>query len=202
MTDTLPLFTAGLGQAPDWCELEFFEIIHSLNTRQEFQRRSPREMLFVGQGNSKIAINSSQILDFKGDFLEFPDSYRSWAIEPGIDQIVIWLGGLWQDPRGGCGVFTLGPSGDAMNKGTPVDYNRNTRFDNHYHDCDEYWIIFQGKGTVVSEQVIYQVAPGDCVATRMGDHHDFPWVNDKIHGVYFETTMRGKQRGGHHWILP
>jgi mannose-6-phosphate isomerase-like protein (cupin superfamily) len=43
------------------------------------------------------------------------------------------------------------------------------------------------------------VNAGDCIATKMGDHHDFPIVKEKIHGVYFETTLKGEKRLGHLW---
>ncbi|MCL2814066.1 MAG: cupin domain-containing protein, partial [Oscillospiraceae bacterium] len=72
------------------------------------------------------------------------------------------------------------------------DYYRNTAFDNHYHDCDEYWIIVEGSGTVYSENKKYEVQAGDCVVTGMGHHHDFPVVDSHIYAVYFETTLGGE----------
>jgi mannose-6-phosphate isomerase-like protein (cupin superfamily) len=27
----------------------------------------------------------------------------------------------------------------------------NGKFDNHYHDCNEYWLVFSGKALVMSE---------------------------------------------------
>lgn len=30
-----------------------------------------------------------------------------------------------------------------------------SRFDCHYHDCDEYWLIFSGKAKVMSEGRVY-----------------------------------------------
>lgn len=29
------------------------------------------------------------------------------------------------------------------------------RFDCHYHDCDEYWLVFAGKAKVMSEDLEY-----------------------------------------------
>jgi len=86
-----------------------------------------------------------------------------------------------------------------QDKGDPVDYPKDTSFDNHYHDCDEYWIVFDGKGIAVSEGESYEVGPGDCIATGMGHHHDFPQVFEPIRAVYFETTIEGKKRRGHLW---
>ena len=83
--------------------------------------------------------------------------------------------------------------------GDPVPYPKTTNFDCHYHDCDEYWILFEGSGTAVSEGNSYVVGAGDCVATGMGHHHDFPDVAERVQAVYFETTLAGQQRVGHLW---
>jgi mannose-6-phosphate isomerase-like protein (cupin superfamily) len=80
-----------------------------------------------------------------------------------------------------------------------VGYAKTTNFDSHYHDCDEYWIVLEGRGVAVSEGKSYQVGPGDCVATGMGHHHDFPQASEPIKAVYFETTLQGQERLGHLW---
>ena len=46
------------------------------------------------------------------------------------------------------------------------------RFDCHYHDCHEYWLIFAGKAKVLTEGREYYVKPGDIVCTEAGDEHD------------------------------
>ena len=42
---------------------------------------------------------------------------------------------------------------DPRDSGDPVDYPKTTGFDNHYHDCDEYWIIYEGSGVAVKAGV-------------------------------------------------
>ncbi len=69
----------------------------------------------------------------------------------------------------------------------------------HFHDHDETWIILAGRGIAVSEGNSYQVGPGDCVATEMGHHHDFPIVFQPVKAVFFETTLAGQKRHGHLW---
>src|SRR5690348_12527649 len=46
------------------------------------------------------------------------------------------------------------------------------RFDCHFHDFNEYWLVFQGKAKVRSEGQEFYVKPGDIVCTRAGDEHD------------------------------
>ncbi|MCZ7543520.1 MAG: hypothetical protein M5R40_08270 [Anaerolineae bacterium] len=91
-----------------------------------------------------------------------------------VDTVLVRMAGHWGDELGGSGVFFSGKSSAPEDRGDPVDYPKETDFDNHYHDCDEYWILWAGRGTVVSEGKFYEVGPGDCVATGMGHHHDFP----------------------------
>ena len=60
-------------------------------------------------------------------------------------------------------------------------------------------VVFEGRGVAVSEGRLYEVGPGDCIATGMGHHHDFPEVFEPVRAVYFETTMCGQKRRGHLW---
>src|SRR5690606_21474727 len=107
--------------------------------------------------------------------------------------------GRWGDMTGGSGIFGVTNSNNPSDGGDPVDYPKATNFDRHFHDCDEYWVILKGSGIAVSEGKSYKVGPGDCVATGMGHHHDFPQAFEPIKAVFFETTLRGQKRLGHLW---
>jgi mannose-6-phosphate isomerase-like protein (cupin superfamily) len=96
-------------------------------------------------------------------------------------------------------MFTPADRAPARDKGDPVDYPKTNGMDSHYHDCDEYWIIYKGKGQAVSEGKLYEVGPGDCIATGRGHHHDFPIDHEPVRAVYLETDLEGKKRKGHLW---
>jgi mannose-6-phosphate isomerase-like protein (cupin superfamily) len=68
------------------------------------------------------------------------------------------------------------------------------RFDCHYHDCNEYWLIFEGKAKVISEGRQFYVKPGDIVCTKAGDEHDMTEVYEDLKAFWFEdeTPMGGK----------
>jgi len=71
-------------------------------------------------------------------------------------------------------------------------------FDDHFHDADEYWLIFEGRALVRSEGVEYEVGPGDVVCTKMGDNHDVVRVLEApLKGFYIEDELRGRKRPGH-----
>ena len=197
----MPVFRADEKKIPDWCEIDFFEIIQvKSGEKYMFKRKSIIEKLFLGEGKGIVSYqNKSQIVK-KGDHLELkPNDEQTLIRSVNNSLIVIRIGGHWGDNTGDSGVFTLKSSLSPMNIGDAVNYPRNTIFDNHYHDCDEYWIIFKGRGLIVTEGIFHEIGPGDCVATKMGDHHDFPQVYETIHGVYFETTLKDKKRIGHLW---
>ncbi len=70
-------------------------------------------------------------------------------------------------------------------------------FDNHYHDCHEYWLIYKGRALVRSEGVEYQVEPGDIVLTQAGEDHDVVEVYEDLEGFWFEDATPDGGRIGH-----
>jgi mannose-6-phosphate isomerase-like protein (cupin superfamily) len=197
----MPVFKSGKGEAPDWCEMEYFDIVRlSVGESHMYTRVGKKERLFIGSGRILFESGDDIIALKTGDYFDIPTRTNACSItatdEPATS---IRVCGRWEDEMGGCGVFKLENSDKPKNDGDPVNYPRTTDFDCHYHDFDEYWIIFEGSGSVMSEQELYEVSAGDCVATRMGDHHDFQTVKEKVQAVYFETTLRGRKRLGHLW---
>jgi len=70
-------------------------------------------------------------------------------------------------------------------------------FDCHFHDCNEYWLIFKGKAKVVSEGVEHYVGIGDIVCTKAGDEHDVLEVYEDLEAFWFEDTTPAGGRIGH-----
>ena len=71
------------------------------------------------------------------------------------------------------------------------------RFDCHYHDCHEYWLVFKGKAKVQSEGREYYVKPGDIVCTKAGDEHDVIEVYEDLEAFWFEDATPEGGRTGH-----
>jgi mannose-6-phosphate isomerase-like protein (cupin superfamily) len=197
----MPVFRSGKGEAPGWCEMEYFDIVRlGAHETHRYSRLGIKERLFIGSGEGLFLFGDEKRPVKTGDYLDIPAEVKNYEVTTNIQPAtLIRVCGRWEDEIGGCGVFSLENSSDPKNDGDPVDYPRTTDFDCHYHDFDEYWILFEGSGTIMSENKLYDVSAGDCVATRKGDHHDFPIVNETVHGIYFETTLRGKRRLGHLW---
>ena len=197
----MPVFRSGKGLAPEWCEMEFFDIVDlPAGAAHVFERVAPKEKLIVGKGACRIAFAGQTVeAEEKANLdLATPDS-RFEVLEALSDATLIRMCGRWGDETGGAGIFTAAKADGRTDRGDPATYPKETDFDNHYHDCDEYWIVFQGTGKVVTEGKSFDVGPGDCVATGMGHHHDFPQVSHPVKAVYFETTIEGAKRRGHLW---
>jgi len=197
----MPVFKSSHGLAPFWCEMEYFEILRlRVGTAHAFARTGRKERLIVGQGACTLRVDREMHQLCEGSAVDLPDEAKSVRVSNVMTKsVLIRVSGHWGDETGSCGVFTLFSSPHPSNSGDPTNYPRNTEFDNHYHDFDEYWIIFAGRGEVVTEGRRYEVRAGDCVATGKGHHHDFPWVSETVRGVWFETTLQGARRLGHLW---
>jgi uncharacterized protein YjlB len=71
------------------------------------------------------------------------------------------------------------------------------RFDRHYHDCNEYWLVFRGKAKILSEGREFYVKPGDIVCTKAGDEHDVLEVYEDLEAYWFEDATAPGGRIGH-----
>jgi mannose-6-phosphate isomerase-like protein (cupin superfamily) len=196
----MPVFGSGPGQAPAWCELEFFEILScAAGESIELQRVAASEQLVGVTGRFRLASADTEIAGESGSVIALPASTALAVVTALEPATVVRLCGHWGDERGGCGLFRVVNSDAPHDNGDPVPYHKETNFDSHYHDCDEYWILIEGSGLAVSEGVAYAVGPGSCVATGMGHHHDFPRVEQPVLAVFFETTLERARRRGHLW---
>jgi mannose-6-phosphate isomerase-like protein (cupin superfamily) len=186
--------------APAWCEMPYFEIVElPAGATHTFERQGQKEKVIVGKGKCRIAFGGKTVTAEEHANLDLKGTDAPFEVETLSDTTLIRMCGHWGDDTGGSGIFTARVSQSPHDVGDPVAYAKGTNFDCHYHDCDEYWILFEGRGVAVSEGKHYAVGPGDCVATGMVWHHDFPQVFEPVKAVYFETTMEGEKRRGHLW---
>ncbi len=196
----MPVFQTG-ATPPAWCELRGFEIVDlAPGETHTFARSAAKEKLIVGVGDCTITYAGKSTAATTGTNLDVQASDEPFVVTVvSTPTTLIYMAGNWGDQLGGSGLFTVQKSDALHDNGDPVDYAKETNFDRHYHDCDEYWIIYSGGGSVVSEGKHYAVRRGDCIATGMGHHHDFPLVTEPVKAVYFETTLEGEKRLGHLW---
>jgi mannose-6-phosphate isomerase-like protein (cupin superfamily) len=85
---------------------------------------------------------------------------------------------------------------DVTSAGT-LRVEPNGRFDRHYHDCDEYWLVFAGRALVFVGSRTYPVGPGDIVCTPTGTEHDVLAVSKTLEAFWFEAATPPGGRVGH-----
>lgn len=73
----------------------------------------------------------------------------------------------------------------------------NGRFDLHFHDCDEYWLVFSGRARVLVGSQTYTVGLGDIVCTPTGTEHDVVGVYETLEAFWFEAATPPGGRVGH-----
>jgi mannose-6-phosphate isomerase-like protein (cupin superfamily) len=195
----MPVFRSGEGQAPGWSELEMFETVEVPSGKTiSVPFRGPKERYVCIRGEVAARVDGKEEPMREEGTLDIP-ARAEIVFSSAAGGAVMRLCGHWGEETGGTGIFHVRISGRPGNPGDPADYPRNASFDNHYHDCDEHWILISGSGVAVSEGVSYDVGAGDCVATGRGHHHDFPVAHETVAAVYFETTLSGQKRLGHLW---
>jgi quercetin dioxygenase-like cupin family protein len=67
----------------------------------------------------------------------------------------------------------------------------------HYHDCDEFVFMIEGKCLMRSEGIDYVLVPGDVLVTRMGDEHELKEIIEDTVYFWVESELHGQKRTGH-----
>ncbi len=197
----MPIFRSGAGRIPTWCQMQHYDIVRlEPGQDQHYARSGVMEKLIVGKGCGLLRVGGHSVVVEEGANLDIGPGDAPFVVlsveEP---MVLVRMCGEWGNQCGGSGLFRGVHSDAPQDKGDAVDYEKFTNFDSHYHDCDEYWILYEGRATVVTEGQMYDVEAGDCVATGMGFHHDMARVHEPVRAVFFETTLEGQQRCGHLW---
>ncbi|MCK1716613.1 cupin domain-containing protein [Bradyrhizobium sp. 141] len=189
------------GEQPSgWCELTRFEFVELTRQPRPIGITAKKNRLLVTRGACRLTSGAGAQVLCEGQFCDLDVVSGPFTADAGeYTAQVLLFSGRWGSELGGCGIFRLTPSSPLKCQGDPVSYPKSTNFDSHYHDCDEYWVIIEGAGTVVVGTRSFEVEAGDCIPIGMGHHHDLPQVRADIKGAYFETTLEGRKRFGHLW---
>lgn len=185
---------------PDWCELRSFTMLRPAEAGTVLTPAQRRDRVLAVKGSVNVAQDGRAMVLAQGQFLDLaPDGGPATVTPVAAGAEAMHLSGNWGARLGGCGVFTATDVASPTDRGDPVNYAKTTNIDSHYHDCDEYWILLEGRATVVVAGDAAEVGPGDCLCIGMGRHHDMPHAPEPVRAVYFETGLSGAERLGHLW---
>ena len=190
--------TVGLGKAlPKWCEAAEFGVHDVTGSDITIPARHRSGRVLATSGSVQASQGSrSQVLR-EGQFFDY--AAGDPVVLRGSTGQAVHFAGDWGTELGGCGVFRAQNVDNPSDRGDPVSYKKTTNVDSHYHDCDEYWLLLEGRATVVIDGEHAEMRRGDCLPIPMGLHHDMPAAPEPVKAVYFEATLRGRKRTGHLW---
>ena len=183
---------------PAWSEKKSFSLRDlASNEPVRLLVTHPAARLLVTAGGCQASLGRrSQVLR-EGQFIDLEPGDLT-LVASGVAQAVL-LEGTWGIELGGCGIFRAQNVEAPADRGDPVSYRKRTNIDAHYHDCQEFWLLLEGRAEVVVDGGHIEMRPGDCLPIPMGAMHDMPDAPEPVKAVYFETTLRGQKRTGHLW---
>ena len=184
---------------PKWCQLKEFSVTTLDKDGARIEPKWPNERLIVTSGSVKLVRQGRSQVFGTGQFADFGQDGAITVTPVYASAQIVRLSGEWGNEMGGCGVFTARDTDSPSDRGDPVSYAKSTSIDSHYHDCDEYWILLQGRATVVVNNEAADMQVGDCLCIGMGHHHDMSHAPDPVKAVFFETSLERQKRVGHLW---
>ncbi len=185
---------------PDWCRLHRFEFVRVDAEGVSFAPEGRSERIVTVDGPVNLRQGARNLGLASGQFFDLD-------VEAGPVRLTAFYGaglavrliGDWGPETAGCGVFRVVDEPEPSDRGDPVTYAKSTRMDSHYHDCDEYWIMVDGRAEVVVAGEAAGIGPGECLCIGMGRHHDMAAAPEPVRAVYFETAYERGRRMGHLW---
>lgn len=195
----MPVFGKDSYDPPNWCELRRYTIFDGKTATDRIVTTSyPKAILLVTDGICRVVRVGIEAVLRERDTIPLSANIGDLRVlgSDGAFRCMLFEGN-WGNDIGGCGLFFYAADTPRKFASDPVPYERTSNFDAHYHDCDEYWMILEGEGTVVVGGVHHDIGPGDCVVTGAGHHHDIPHIRKPICSAFLETTLEHPRRRGH-----
>jgi mannose-6-phosphate isomerase-like protein (cupin superfamily) len=186
-----------LANRPSWVEISDFEIF-TLDQAYEdkgirkFEKTAEREVI-VALGSELIAESEMGRATLKRrDWLEIPpggmavSSMRSvttphYASSTYYPAEAIRIAGTW----------------DHINHISIFQFRADRPLPVHYHDFNEYWLLFRGHPLATHDDDELHLHPGTLLATRTGHEHGIAKPEETVEGVGLQTSLVGRKRQGH-----
>ncbi len=114
----MPVFHAGPGQAPPWCEMRQFDIVRLAAgaAPYDFGRAGPREKLIVGEGACTVSAAGRELAAGEGANIDLPAGEQEGGfsiLDVAEDATLIRMAGHWGDEVGGSGLFSVEEAADS-----------------------------------------------------------------------------------------
>jgi mannose-6-phosphate isomerase-like protein (cupin superfamily) len=150
-------------------------------TFRELKPTSPRERLVVLHGEVTVECEFGRFTLKRRDFVEIPQSGARVTNAGNSSAELARIAGHWQQ--------VIRNEICLFRPDRPCDY--------HYHDSDEYWMVFRGHFTLNYDGNEYELRPGLMLAAGMGFEHGSVAPEEHFEAVVIATQLEGQLRDGH-----
>jgi mannose-6-phosphate isomerase-like protein (cupin superfamily) len=165
------------GQTPFWGTYQ----LAPDPTFRELKPTTPRERVIVLHGEVSVESELGRFTLKRRDFVEIPQSgARVTNIGTSSAELARIAGHWTQVIRNEICLFR---------PDKPCDY--------HFHDGDEYWMVFRGHFTLNYDGKKYDMRPGLMMAAGMGFEHGSVNPEEHFEAVVMAMGLEGQQRDGH-----
>ncbi len=150
-------------------------------TSRELKPTTPRERIVVLHGEVQVESELGRFTLKRRDFVEIPQSGAKVTNIGTSSAELARIAGHWtQVIRSEICLFR---------PDRPCDY--------HYHDGDEYWMVFRGHFTLNYDGREYNLRPGLLMAAGMGYEHGATDPEEHFEAVVMAMGLEGEKRDGH-----
>jgi mannose-6-phosphate isomerase-like protein (cupin superfamily) len=150
-------------------------------TSRELKLTSLRERIVVLHGEVTVECEFGRFTLKRRDFLEIPPTGAKVTNAGNSSAELARVAGHWQQ--------VIRNEICLFRPDRPCDY--------HYHDSDEYWMVFRGHFTLNYDGNEYELRPGLMLAAGMGFEHGAVAPEEHFEAVVIATQLEGQKRDGH-----
>jgi mannose-6-phosphate isomerase-like protein (cupin superfamily) len=208
----MPIFTRETLKAANlpWVEIEDFEFIHlgrtmvtnnhkvtadenghvaywgyyqdrPLASTLRIDPTTPKDRITVVSGQVQVETEAGRVTLHKRDYFDIPASGATITNSGQSMAELVRVMGRWD--------HTVRNEICMFRPENPCDY--------HYHDGDEYWVIFRGHFTLDYAGMRIPVGPGDLLAAGKGIPHGTLAPEETMNGIVMAMPLEDGKRDGH-----
>lgn len=148
---------------------------------RELKPTFPRERLVVLHGEVTVESELGRFTLKRRDFVEVPQTGMKVTNAGNSSAELARIAGRWKQ--------VIRNEICLFRPDRPCDY--------HYHDSDEYWMVFRGHFTLNYDDKEYELRPGLMLAAGMGFEHGSVAPEEHFEAVVMATQLEGEKRDGH-----
>ena len=147
----------------------------------ELKPTTPRERIVVIDGEVQVECEIGRVHLTRRDFIEIPQSGARVTNVGTSTAEIARITGHWSE--------VIRNEICLFRPDRPCDY--------HYHDGDEYWMVFRGHFTLNYNGQEYRMQPGMMLAAGMGYEHGSLNPEEHFEAVVMAMGLEGQLRDGH-----